>query len=248
MTRHLLADLDGVMWLGNTPIPGAAEAIAAWRSRGIDVVFVTNNSFVRVGDVEAKLQRHGVDASGFVVTSAQAGASLVRPGERVFVAGGPGASQEVRRAGGVLVRTGHIDAVVVGLNRAFDYDLLDRVSRAIRAGARFIATNDDSTYPTPAGLTPGGGALVAAVQVASGVTAVVAGKPHRVMADYVVGRFGKPLAMIGDRGDTDGMFAVQLGVPFALVLSGVTTESDLPVEPSPAFTAADIGGLVDQIR
>ena len=248
MTRLLLCDLDGVIWLGNSPIPGAQEAVASWQRDGWNVVFVTNNSFVRVRDVEARLARHGINATDAVVTSAQAGASLISRGERVLVIGGPGASEEVRRAGGVLVRSGPIDAVVVGLNLAFDYSLLSQASASIRAGARFVATNDDATYPTPAGLTPGAGALVAAVRVASGVEPTVAGKPYRTMADYVIERFGEPVAMIGDRPDTDGQFAVELGVPFALVLSGVTTAADLPVEPSPTYTAADISGLVGQIR
>ena len=120
-----------------------------------------------------------------VVTSAMAAADLISPGERVLLVGGPGAAEALRQRGAVLVRTGQVDAVVVGINRSFDYEMLSRASSAIRAGARFVATNDDTTYPTPSGLTPGAGSIVAAIQAASGVEPIVAGKPYSPMADYV---------------------------------------------------------------
>ena len=134
--------------------------------------------------------------------------------------------------------------VVVGFHRDFDYGRLQAASAAVRGGARLLATNDDATYPTPEGLIPGGGAILAAVKTASGVEAEVAGKPYRPMADLLRARIGPKGVMVGDRPDTDGRFAVTLGYRFALVLTGVTAA--LPVEPEPDLVAADLATLVDE--
>jgi HAD superfamily hydrolase (TIGR01450 family) len=244
-------DLDGVVWLGDDPIPGAADAIARIRATGERVVFVTNNSFSPVAAIETKLASMGIPAEGDVVNSALAGATLVEPGERVLVCGGPGIVEatEVRGAEAVL-NTGQpagvagVDVVMVGFHRDFDYERLRVAAGAIRAGARFVATNDDATYPTPAGPIPGGGSLVAAVAYATGVTPVVAGKPHVPMVDLVRGMVGDSGTMVGDRPDTDGRFAVALGFRNALVLSGVTRRRDLPVAPLPDVVAPDLASLV----
>jgi len=237
-------DLDGVVWLGEEPIPGAADAVARLQARGEAVVFVTNNSAVPVGEVEAKLARHGIDAAGMVLTSAMAAAERVDPGEVALVCAGPGVDEALAARGVRTVREGEADVVVVGFHRDFDYGRLQAASAAVRAGARLLATNDDATYPTPEGLIPGGGAILAAVSTASGVVAEVAGKPHRPMADLLRHRVGDEGVMVGDRPETDGRFAVALGYRFALVLSGVTTA--LPVEPEPDVVAAHLAELVDR--
>lgn len=236
-------DLDGVIWLGEQPIPGAAEAVARLQGAGEQVVFVTNNSSVPVTEVEAKLARHGIDGAGAVLTSAMAAAERIDPGETALVCAGPGVDEALDARGVATVREGPADVVVVGFHRDFDYDRLTAASAAVRAGARLLATNDDATYPTPEGLIPGGGAILAAVSTASGVVAEVAGKPHRPMADLLRGRAGATGTMVGDRPDTDGRFAVMLGWRFGLVLSGVTAA--LPVDPEPDVVAADLGALVD---
>jgi ribonucleotide monophosphatase NagD (HAD superfamily) len=134
--------------------------------------------------------------------------------------------------------------VAVGWTRAFDYDVLTRAMLAVRGGARLIGTNGDPTYPTPDGVLPGGGSLVAAVAYASGVEATVAGKPNRLMVDAVTRRFGPISVMVGDQPRTDGVLARALGARFALVLTGVTKASDLPVDPAPDVVAADLAELV----
>lgn len=237
-------DLDGVVWLGDQPIPGAAEAVGRLQARGEPVVFVTNNSSVPVGDVEAKLGRHGIAATGAVLTSAMAAAERVEPGEVALVCAGPGVDEALAARGVRTVREGKADVVVVGFHRDFDYCRLQAASTAVRNGARLLATNDDATYPTPEGLIPGGGAILAAVSTASGVEAEVAGKPHQPMADLLWARVGAEGVMVGDRPETDGRFAVTLGYRFALVLTGVT--AGLPVEPAPDLVAADLATLVDQ--
>lgn len=249
-------DLDGVVWLADQPIPGSPEAIARLRARGERVLFVTNNSFAPVSTTEAKLAGMGIPAAGDVLTSALAGATLVEPGERVLVCGGPGITEACAARGAEPVpNTGQpegvdVDVVMVGFHRDFDYERLRVAAGAIRNGARFVATNDDATYPTPAGPIPGGGSLVAAVAYATGVSPEVAGKPHEPMAGLVRAvAGGEGVAegtVVGDRPDTDGRFAVTLGYRYALVLSGVTHKQDLPVTPAPEVMAADLASLVPE--
>lgn len=232
-------DLDGVVWLDEEPIPGAAEAVAALRAAGEDVVFCTNLSSRPVADAEAKLVRHGIDADGAVLTSAMAAAGLVEPGERVLVCAGPGVVEQVEARGAEVVREGDADAVVVGLHLDFDYERLTAAAGAVRRGARLIGTNDDPTFPTPAGLLPGGGAILAAVATAAGVDPVVAGKPHEPMAELVRARLGEGGTVVGDRADTDGALARRLGYRFVLVLSGSTTDPT-GADPEPDHVARDL--------
>jgi HAD superfamily hydrolase (TIGR01450 family) len=219
-------DLDGVVWLDEQPIAGAADAVAALRDAGEDVVFCTNLSSRPVAEAEAKLARHGIPAAGAVLTSAMAAGRLVEPGERVLVCAGPGVVEELTARGAVLVQDGPADAVVVGLHLDFDYEGLRRAATAVRRGARLIGTNDDPTYPTPDGPIPGGGAILAAVATASGVDPIVAGKPYAPMAELVRARLGDHGTVVGDRGDTDGALARRLGYRFVLVLSGSTSAGD----------------------
>ena len=136
------------------------------------------------------------------------------------------------------------DAVVVGRSLALDFDELAQAATAIRNGARFVATNTDATFPTPHGLEPGAGALVAYLKVGSGRTAEAAGKPEGAMAALVQERFGAPDIVVGDRAETDGDFAQRIGAPFGLVLTGVTKRADLPIDPAPALVAEDLARLV----
>jgi glycerol-1-phosphatase len=239
-------DLDGVIWLAEKPIPGAADAVARLREAGEDVLFVTNNSSQPLHEVEAKLAEHGIEATGEVITSAMAVATLVEPGERVLVCAGPGVVEALEARGAVPVRDGDAAAVVVGFHRDFDYERLRIAARAVRRGARLLASNDDASYPTPDGPIPGGGAILASVVTATGVEAVVAGKPNPPMADLVRRRLGDRGVMVGDRPDTDGRFAVALGYRFALVHTGVTP-AGVPVDPVPDVVAPDLRTMVDTL-
>jgi HAD superfamily hydrolase (TIGR01450 family) len=243
----ILCDLDGVVWLARQAIPGSVEAVAGLRAGGHRVLFVTNNSNPLLADTEGALAAIGIPASGDVLTSAQAAALLVHPGESAYVAGGPGIV-EALGARGVEVRDdGPVDAVVVGFHREFDYDGLARASSKVRAGARLIGTNDDATYPTAEGPIPGGGSILAAIAFASGAQPVVAGKPYAPMASLVAEIVGARAAaaavMVGDRPDTDGRFARAIGCRFALVYSGVTAPGTV-TDPVPDLTAADLAGVV----
>ncbi len=247
-------DLDGVIWLAHHPIDGAADAVARLRAAGERVLFVTNFSALTVAEAEGKLAAVGIDATGDVVTSSMAAATLVEPGERVLVAGGPGVVEAVERRGaevvGPDVPSDEIDAVVVGFHREFDFARVTRAARALHAGARLVATNDDPTYPTPEGLEPGNGALLACIATAGKVTPTVAGKPYAPVAALVHDILGDPPeggrhTMVGDLPATDGMLGRRLGYRFALVLSGVTSAEQVPtVDPRPDVVAESLAALV----
>lgn len=245
-------DLDGVIWLGEQRLHGAAEAVAALRAAGEQVLFATNNSASAIADQEAKLAQMGIPATGDVMSSAQAAAALVQAGERVFVCGGPGITEAILARGAhpttdVGKGEAGVDVVVVGFDRDFDYERIRLATQAIFQGARFVATNDDPTFPTPDGLIPGGGAIAAAIAYAAGVEPEIAGKPHVPMAELIRARGGDQGIMVGDRPATDGLFAKNLGYRFGLVLSGVTGPDDLPVEPTPDFVATDLQHLVETV-
>lgn len=242
----VLLDLDGVVWLAHRPIPGSVETIARVRAAGIRVLFVTNNSASTIDQQESALAAIGVPAVGDVLSSAMAAALLVEPGERVMVCGGPGVVEALERRGAVVVPEGPCDAVMVGFDRDFTYERLRRAAVAVRRGARLIGTNDDATYPTPEGPIPGGGSILAAVTVGSGVTPVIAGKPHEPMAALVRAAVGDAAArdavMVGDRPSTDGLFASRLGCRFAQVWSGVTPAGS-SVEPLPDMVGDDLAAI-----
>lgn len=247
----VVIDLDGVIWLGPEAIAGSAGAVARLRAAGHRVLFVTNNSQPTVAETLDKLSRLGIEAGEMdLCTSAQAAASLADPGSRVLVCGGRGVADAVESRGAVVVQRPPADLVIVGFHRDFDYERLARAFAAVKGGARLVGTNDDATYPTPDGPVPGGGSLLAAVAYAAGVQPEVAGKPHRAMAELVCRRMGVapggspgPGAVVGDRPSTDGAMAVQLGLDFHLVLSGVTTSAE-GAEPEPVAVAGDLASLV----
>lgn len=240
-------DLDGVIWLGDEPVAGSREAVSTLLAGGADVLFVTNMSAVPVAEVEAKLARHGIDGTGRVVTSALAAASMLEPGSRALLCAGPGVREALEARGITVVTTGPADAVVVGYHRDFDYEQMTMAARAVWGGARLIATNDDATFPTSDGLLPGGGAILASIVTATGVSAEVAGKPNAPITDLVRNRLGPTGVMVGDRLDTDGGFARALGYRFALVLTGVCTAADLPAVPAPDLVASNAAEVVREL-
>lgn len=250
-----LLDLDGVVYLGAQPIAGAADALAAARAAGMRVAFVTNNSSRTPETVAAHLAELGVPATADdVVTSAQAAVRCVLDHvggkAHVLVVGGDGLRAEVERAGLTLVEgaSQHPDAVVQGYSPHIRYADLAEATLAVRAGAYWVATNTDSTLPSPRGLLPGNGSLVAAVRTATGADPVNAGKPAQPLHDEALRRTGarRPL-VVGDRLDTDIEGANAAGSDSLLVLTGVCRPADLVVAPPahrPTYLARDLGGLL----
>lgn len=251
MTRSVwILDLDGVVWLGDQAIAGSADAVNRLRGAAKRVLFLTNNAGPEMAHLVAKLGSFGIESTpADIVTSAQAAAGLVDPGSTVLVCAGPGVVEALKQRGVQTVRRGDADAVIVGFHRDFDYDRLTAAFLAVHHGARLIGTNDDPTYPMPDGPVPGGGALLAAVATAAGVVPELAGKPYAPMAAEVLARIGAlapgDAVLVGDRPSTDGLMAQRLGVPFALVLSGVSGADDAS---SAQMVAPDLATLLDQER
>lgn len=257
--RVMICDLDGVVWLAHHPIEGSVEAVARLRREGIDVVFATNNSFSTRAQQERSLADIGIPAQGRVLTSAMSAASIVESTWRVLVCGGRGLAEELSCVAREVIvahdrpgESGPFDAVVVGMHREFNYQVLEDACRAVLAGAVLIGSNADSTYPTRDGLVPGGGSILAAIATASGRTPVVTGKPNRPMAEMVLAMFDTisptEMLMVGDRIDTDGEFAAAIGCDFALVLSGVSTAAPSALTiPSPIHVSDSLSALVDRL-
>ena len=249
-------DLDGVVYLGDEVVAAAPGALDQVRGLGVKVAFVTNNSYRPPGLVTEKLNRLGVKATeGEVLTSAQAAVRLLGgrdglEGVGVLVVGGPGLRQALEAAGARLVdgpAWREVEVVAVGFDPELTYGRVRDATLAIRAGARFVGSNPDTTLPAPDGLWPGAGATLALLRASTGVRPEVAGKPERALLDTAAAAIGPgPYLMVGDRADTDLDGAHRLGWSTALVLSGVTRLIDLPdLTNAPDHLLADVGGLLD---
>lgn len=238
-TRAFVFDLDGVLYRGGQPIEGAAETLARLRARGARLFFLTNNSTQSRADYVAKLTYLGMPCrEEEIVTSASATAAylsaLGAAGRVVLAVGGPGIRDELTQVGMTVLAAdapddAHVDYVVVGLDRHFNYHTLWRAQQAILRGANFIATNRDGQYPTENNaVIPGGGAMVAALEACTDTPPLVVGKPetHGLAAILRAADVAPHEAvMIGDRLDTDVLCGNRLGVPTILVLTGVTSEA-----------------------
>jgi HAD superfamily hydrolase (TIGR01457 family) len=252
----LLVDLDGVVYRGDHPVPGASVALAAVRKLGVPLVFLTNNSARTPRQVAQKLAEVGVGADpDEILTSGQATAALLMregaTGTRAFVIGERGVREALQDAG-VDVVDGEVeraDVVVVGWDRSVDYDKLRTAALLVQRGARLIATNADATYPAPDGLWPGAGSILAAVTTASGATPVVVGKPGRPMFEAAAERVGArdPL-VVGDRLDTDIAGAAGMGWDSLFVWSGAHGPHDLPgASHLPTYAAPGLGILFEPV-
>jgi len=251
-----LLDLDGVVYLGGSAVPGASEALAEARRRGMRRAFVTNNASRTPSAIVAELTSLGVPADlTEVVTSAQAAAHLIADrvpaGAPVLVVGGMGLRLALRERGLRPVSTAaeRPAAVVQGYGPGIDYGLLAEAALAVRAGAWYVASNADPTLPTGRGLQPGNGSLVQVIVTATGTKPVVAGKPEPPLHAETVARTGakRPL-VVGDRLDTDIEGAVRVGADSMLVLTGVSGPADAVLAPPqrrPTYLAHDLSGLLE---
>ncbi|MEX0768513.1 MAG: HAD-IIA family hydrolase [Microthrixaceae bacterium] len=253
---RIAIDLDGVIWRGAEVIPGSVSAVNALVQGGHEVIFCTNHAQSPQAKL-AVLDSFGIQGIE-VVTAAQAAAARCTQNQKVLVLGDESLTEVFSQHGITAINVRDlpadgpvpvVDIVVVGAYSEWDRSRIALAADAIRAGATFLATNDDTTFPS-SGLNGsrillGNGALVAAITAATGVVAEVAGKPHAAMANILIEQFGGIDIVIGDRPETDGGLAVRLEAEFALVLSGVTRASDLPVSPEPTYVAEDLAGIVE---
>ncbi|WP_322938640.1 HAD-IIA family hydrolase [Nocardioides bizhenqiangii] len=249
-----MLDLDGVVYVGRDPVPGAAEHLRAARATGMRSAFITNNAARPPETVAAHLSELGVPADAEdVVTSAQAAAHLLLErfgsGARVVRLGGPGLEAALLEAGLVPVAAeDDAVAVVSGYGPEVLWRDVMRIGVRVRDGLPWLASNADLTIPTEFGVAPGHGVLVETLARFTGVTPVVAGKPERPLLDETMRRVGgeRPL-MVGDRLDTDIEGAHNAEVDSLLVMTGVTGIAELVSarrEHRPTYLSADLGGLL----
>lgn len=249
--RGVVLDLDGVVYRGSTPLPGANAFLDRLRTRQIPYVFATNNSTATPEQYAERLARMGIPLGpDRIVTSAVVAAEFLRrqaeAGERVFVIGEEGLQKALREAGFVLSDAADARFVVVGLDFEFTYAKLLDACRAIRRGARFIATNRDPNLPVEGELWPGAGSLVAAIETATGRSPLVVGKPERPLFEAALRRLGcAPSAalMVGDQLGTDVLGGKRMGMRTVLVLSGVLEGSPPGGEPEPDLVVRDLAEL-----
>lgn len=247
----LLLDLDGTVYAGKDPIPGAVEALSGGSEKQY---FVTNNASRAPEDVAEHLRSLGFATSAeFVVTSSEAAARVLAgkldPGSRVLVVGADALADEITKVGLQPVRSADDDPVAVVQGHSVDtgWKMLAEAVLAIRAGALWVATNIDATLPTERGLVLGNGSMVAAVRNATDIEPIVAGKPAApIMHDAIERSEARSALVVGDRLDTDIAGANEIGLPSLLVLTGVSTAAELlraPRHLRPTHIGPDLGVL-----
>ncbi len=250
--RHLVVDMDGVLWRGDRPMAGLPAFFAFLRQHGIRFVLATNNASKRPEQYVEKLARFEVQVPlECILTSAQATAdyltTVAPPGAPVYALGMEGLRDALTERGFVLTDDG-ARYVVVGWTIDLTWQKLALATLQIRRGAVFIGTNADVTFPSEAGLVPGNGATLAALQAATGVAPLLIGKPEPWLYQEAMRRLAataETTAAVGDRLATDIAGGVRAGLFTILVLSGVTTRADLAASPlKPDLVCADIRELV----
>jgi 4-nitrophenyl phosphatase len=235
--RGLILDMDGVLWEGNTPLPGMPDFFRFLRGRGIRILLATNNASLTPESYVRKLAGMGAAVGPEeILTSAVATGEYLRtvgrPGEKVYIIGEEGLIHAVESTGLQVAVPDALDAqyVVCGMDRNLTWNKLANATINIHRGAKFIGTNGDLTFPTERGIAHGNGSILAALTAASGVRPKVIGKPSPAILEMAVSRLDLPkaqIAVVGDRLETDILGARNAGLKSILVLSGVTGRSDL---------------------
>jgi len=230
-----ILDMDGVIYRGNTIIPEVPRFIDAMNRAGIPYAMATNNSTNTPEQYVDKLAAMGIEApASSIVTSSIATATMLKgryqQGTTIFVVGMAALEDALFADGYFQPATESAEIVVSGANFELRYEHLRTACLAIRAGAAYVATNADRTFPTEVGLIPGSGAIVAALSAATDVDPLVVGKPSPEMIESCVSILNIETSralMIGDRLDTDILAGERAGTPTLLVLTGVSTVDDV---------------------
>ncbi len=256
--KHLIIDMDGVLWHGETPMPGLVDFFDTLRAAGIGFVLATNNATRTAAMYTEKLARFGVAVPPeLILTSAEATASWLagqyEPGAPVYAVGAQGLHDALLAQGFRIVTPGEARvgasavAVVAGLSPNVTYEELAMASLLVHHGVPFIGTNPDVTYPSEIGPLPGSGAILAVISTATGVEPTVIGKPGPILFHEAVRRLGgdpSGVAMVGDRLSTDIQGAKAAGLRAVLVLSGISTREEAEAGPvQPDYIFADITEL-----
>ncbi len=266
----LIIDMDGVLWHGDQPIPGLVEFFQVLRERQIRFILATNNASQTAEQYVNKLARMGVTVdSGEILTSAMATALYLAQradpsSTRVFVIGEKGATEPLLKQGFTLTGIYEVDKpgetgpkvgadyVVCGMDKELTWHKLATAALNINNGAIFIGTNPDTSLPTELGFTHGNGAIIAALQAATGVAPIIIGKPEPLMYQQAISILGvdpSETMAIGDRLETDILGAVRANMRSLMVLTGVSSEEDLKTSDyQPDWVMADIRAVTEAIK
>jgi len=256
--KALILDMDGVLWRDNTPISDLPAIFARIHERGLKVALATNNATRSVEEYLQKLVGFGVKLEPWqIISSALAAADVLAKrfpdGGPVFVVGENGIQRTLEERG----FQPSVDpddettpvAVVSSFDRSVTYQKLRRATLHIRAGAPFYGTNPDKTFPTPQGLVPGAGSILAAIEAATSVEPMIIGKPQPAMMYMALEKLGtspNETLVVGDRLETDIAAGQAAGCKTALVLSGVSTmEQAKKWQPAPDFIFDDLAALLE---
>ncbi len=249
-----MTDMDGVLVHEGRMIPGADAFVARLREKGTPFLVLTNNSIYTPRDLQFRLRSSGIEVPEEAIwTSALATAAFLadqRPGGSAYVIGEAGLTTALHDIGYVLTDNAP-DYVVLGETRTYSFTAVTTAIRLIRAGARFVATNPDSTGPSAEGVLPATGAVAALMTRASGVEPYFVGKPNPLMMRAALNRLqahSESTVMIGDRMDTDVVAGLEAGMRTVLVLTGIMRAEDIdrfPYRPSRVVTS--IADLVDEV-
>jgi len=256
--KGFIIDLDGVVYLLHEPVPGSSDAVRRMQEAGLNFLFLTNNSIATPEEFVDRLAAFDirVGPEQILTSSVAAGYYLDRNyetrGKRALVIGEHGLLVELEKRGLEVVSPDdceRVDFVFVGWDRHFDFQKLKAAVIAIRAGATYIAMNADATYPTPQGLWPGSGTMVAAVTTGGGQEPYIVGKPNPFIIDIALDRLGVGKAdalLVGDRLDSDIRAGMSAGVDSLLVLTGISSEAEIETTGlSPTYVRKDLSGLFE---
>lgn len=266
--RALIIDMDGVLWHGNHALPGLVNFFKELKNQQIPFILATNNSSLTQEQYKAKLEKMGVSVTrNEVLTSSMATALHLSEQTdpqltKLFIIGEEGLRQPFIDQGYTLINTDQlsdyepektgVDFVVCGLDRKLSWEKLAIATLYIRAGAKFIATNADTTLPMELGIVPGNGSTLAALQAATQVNPIVIGKPKPIMYQQAIKFLGvasEYTIAIGDRLDTDILGAVNTGIRSVMVLTGISTEEDLKsIEYQPTWIMSDIQAITVHLK
>ena len=244
----VVCDIDGVILLGSQAVAGAKDALEALEAAGVQLVFATNNSTRPPAEVREHVRSIvGYDADpACVINSGVATARFIAgKTERAYVVGSEGLRNTLRSAGITVTREWReADAVVTGIDFDLSYETLADAGLAIQNGATFYATNADVSYPRPDGLYPGAGSVTAVVELTTGVSPIVCGKPFLPMREAIADLGGSKPLIIGDRPETDIALGKAEGWPTVLVLTGVIADPrEVPQDLTPDVVLSSIADL-----
>lgn len=251
--RGLLIDMDGVLWRGSSILPGVQEFFSTLRDLKIPFLLVTNNATVSTESAVERLSSIRVNIKPQeVLTSAFATAAYLQTvlpaGANIFPIGEAAVRKALRQAGfNLLDQHDSAHAVVMGFDRRINLEKLTQAALAIDAGALFVGTNPDVSFPIEGGQAPGNGAFIRAIEAATSVSPIIVGKPEPLLFEQATKRLdtaSERTLMVGDRLETDILGAQRAGIGTALMLTGVTSSEDVEASDiKPDFIYADLNML-----